>query len=53
MNWFIKILDYFNCNKFNNIKKLYIIKMKENQELKLIIQELLITQTEIIKLIKK
>ena len=53
MNWWLKILDYFDCNKYNNIKKLYHVRMKENEELKLLIAELVKTQSEIIKLIKK
>tara|TARA_R110000796_G_scaffold59335_4_gene136702 strand:+ start:817 stop:981 length:165 start_codon:yes stop_codon:yes gene_type:complete len=53
MNWWLKILDYFDCNKYNKYKKLYHVRMKENEELKLLIAELVKTQSEIIKLIKK
>jgi len=50
MSWWDKILDYLNCDKY---KELYHEIMRENEELKLLLQELTNNQTEIIKLIKK
>tara|TARA_R110000803_G_scaffold116409_1_gene184971 strand:+ start:955 stop:1107 length:153 start_codon:yes stop_codon:yes gene_type:complete len=49
MDWF-KIREYFSCDKY---KELYREKMRENEELKLLLQELTNNQSEIIKLIKK
>jgi hypothetical protein len=47
MKW---IVEYFGCDKY---KELYHVKMRENEELKLLLQELTNNQSEIIKLIKK
>jgi len=49
MYW-LKIRDYFNCDKY---KELYHLKRRENEELKLLLIELTNNQNEIIKLIKK
>ena len=48
MNWWLKICEYVSCDKY---KKLYHVKMRENEELKLLLQELTNNQSEIIKLI--
>ena len=50
MDWFTKIREYFSCDKY---KELYHVKRRENEELKLLLQELTNNQSEIIKLIKK
>jgi len=49
MYW-LKIRDYFNCDKY---KELYHLKRRENEELKLLLIQLTNNQNEIIKLIKK
>ena len=49
MYW-LKIRDYFNCDKY---KELYHVKRRENEELKLLVIQLTDNQNEIIKLIKK
>tara|TARA_R110000737_G_scaffold17515_5_gene35275 strand:+ start:1001 stop:1177 length:177 start_codon:yes stop_codon:yes gene_type:complete len=50
MNMWMVIREYFNCDKY---KKLYLDYKTENEELKLLLQELTNNQSEIIKLIKK